>query len=133
MSKKINETPAARAKRIAQLKPQKAGTPAHNPKGRGKGVPNRATVIKKFLLAATSGNSKEFGIKDGEMTVADKMVLKQLQKALQGDLNAYKELMDSVFGKIPEKFIEAKEDEEPDLKTPGEAEKALEKLLKNVD
>lgn len=69
-----------------------------NPAGYPEGVPNRGTLLRKML-------AKEIDYKDpstGEFvrgTIEDAVTLAQLAKASEGDTNAYREIMDSVWGR----------------------------------
>lgn len=73
-----------------------------NPAGYTPGVPNRATVLKKLLalkMTYTDPTTQE----QVEGTVEEAMVWGIISKATQGDTPAYKEVMDSVYGKQTEK------------------------------
>ena len=73
-----------------------------NPEGYEAGKPNRGTLLRKML-------AKEIDYKDpstGQFargTVEDVITLAILAKASEGDVNAYKEVMDSVYGKLTDK------------------------------
>lgn len=73
-----------------------------NPNGRPKGSKNRSTSLKKMLgLKAQIINPAS---EDGEImkgTVEDKMAAAMVQKALSGNLMAFREIMDCVYGKMP--------------------------------
>lgn len=75
------------------LKSWKAGQ-SGNPAGKAKGTLNRSTIVKKWLEAAAS---------DGEGLVADQLVRALIKKAAEGDVAAFRELMDSTYGKITDK------------------------------
>jgi len=79
-----------------QFEPGECG----NPNGRPKGKKNRSTLLKKWLSIKTEVGTEE-----------DEIILGIIKKAKGGDVNAYKEIMDSLYGKIPEK-IEHKEVDE---------------------
>ena len=70
-----------------------------NPYGRPVGSRNRSTIVKQWLevkkLAKNPISSKE-----EELEIQDMMVLALINKALKGDVNAFKELMDSGYGKL---------------------------------
>lgn len=84
------------------LKPWKPGQ-SGNPKGREKGSRNRSTIVREALEAVAE---------DGVMYV-DKATIAILAKAMAGDVNAYKELMDSGYGKVSDKTeITGKDGEE---------------------
>lgn len=57
--------------------------------GRPPGSKNRSTIVREILEAKH----------DSGLTNAERMTVEIAQKALSGDLNAYKELMDSGYGK----------------------------------
>jgi len=106
--------------------------------GRGKGVKNRATILKKYLtviLRDKDGKTRgqPYGIQDDEpLTVEEAMEVAQINKALKGDTNAYREIKDSVYGKNPDIVIpldempESASSETKELK--GEA--LIEELIK---
>lgn len=61
--------------------------------GRPKGTKNRSTILKRWL---------EVQIKDG-LTVEDEVILALIKKAKQGDVQAIKEIQDTLHGKIIDK------------------------------
>lgn len=70
-------------------------------RGRKKGVPNRATVYKKILQAKT-----KVKMPDGEqreITVYEAIALGQAQSAMKGNTNAWKEIQDTLHGKMADK------------------------------
>ena len=90
------------------LTPFKKGT-INNPKGRPKGVRNRATIVKEMLALAGLKKHQDkmkavFGKEvPKDLTVVDQMTAVMVAKALSGDVSAYRELMDSGFGKLTDK------------------------------
>lgn len=80
-------------------------------RGRKKGVPNRATILKKWLKLKTNfPNQNGQGQKifeqletDLQITAEDKVVLSLIAKAWQGDVAAIREVMDTMYGKLTEK------------------------------
>ena len=71
-----------------QVNPQNAGRP--------KGKKNRSTILKKWIETA------------GEIdagTQEDEIVLALIQKAKAGDVGAFKEIMDTLYGKVPDKAV----------------------------
>jgi len=77
-----------KTKHLKSWKPGQSGNPA----GRPKGALNRSTLVRQLLDAkATDG---------GDGSVADQLVRAMIKKATNGDVNAYRELMDSAYGKI---------------------------------
>ncbi len=85
---------------IEDCTPWKPGQ-SGNPAGKPKGARNRSTIYREHLLKKG---------KNGQ--VVDDLVLAAINKALTGDMNALKELMDSGFGKVPDKLLHAETDEE---------------------
>jgi len=99
---KKDETKKIPRNREDNLRPQKAGEPSHNPNGRPKGSKNRSTLFKKWLETTTKSKNPISG-EDEEMTVEDKMVLKVIGNVLtKGDIQSFKEAMDSMYGKHQE-------------------------------
>lgn len=70
--------------------------------GRILGVPNRATVLKR-LLALTHRFEDPITGQQVNGTVEDAMAWGIIAKAIQGDTPAFKEVFDSVYGKITDK------------------------------
>jgi hypothetical protein len=78
------------------LKPFSKGE-SGNPNGRPKGTKNRSTIAKHWL--SISQNLKNPITGDTElMSQEDLMTLALIKKAREGDVNAYKALMDSGYG-----------------------------------
>lgn len=81
-----------------RFQPGQSGNPAGYPAG----VPNRGTIARRFL-------QKQINYKDpstGEYvlgTIEENMVLAMMAAATNGDVQAYKEIMDSVYGKMTDK------------------------------
>jgi hypothetical protein len=73
-----------------------------NPKGRGKGTRNRSTIVK-YWIEAIENTTNPITKKIEDLSQADLMTLAMIKKARKGDVSAYKELMDSAFGKITDK------------------------------
>jgi len=74
-----------------------------NPAGRPKGSRNRASIVKEWLEVMESVKNPITGLKE-TLQQQDIMTLALIKKARAGDVNAYKELMDSAHGKIVEKI-----------------------------
>jgi len=74
-----------------------------NPAGRPKGSRGRATIVKEWLEVMESVKNPITGLKE-TLQQQDIMTLALIKKARAGDVNAYKELMDSAHGKIVEKI-----------------------------
>jgi hypothetical protein len=69
-----------------------------NPNGRPKGSRNRATVAKQWLEVAQNIKNPITGA-DETLEQQDIMTLALIKKAREGDVSAYRELMDSAYGK----------------------------------
>jgi hypothetical protein len=72
-----------------------------NPAGRPKGLRNRSTIVREWMEAMERTKNPITGETE-ELTQADIATLAVLKKARSGDVNAYRELMDSAFGKNPD-------------------------------
>lgn len=70
-----------------------------NPKGRPKGSKNRSTIVKKWLETKERVHNPITN-KYQRLSQADIMTLALISKARKGDVLAFKELMDSAYGKI---------------------------------
>ena len=68
-----------------------------NPTGRKKGSKNRSTLAKKWLEVNQKAFNDITGLEE-VLTQEDLMTLAQIKKAKDGDVNAYKAIMDSAFG-----------------------------------
>lgn len=68
-----------------------------NPNGRPKGSKNRSTIAKYWLEVNQKLKNPITG-KEENMTQEDLMTLALIKKAREGDVNAYKALMDSGYG-----------------------------------
>ena len=91
------------------LIPAKKGE-IRNPKGRGKGVRGRATIVREWLMVEQKFKNPLTG-KEEILSQADIMTLAVISKARKGDVIAFRELMDSGFGKntdIQETTIDVK-------------------------
>lgn len=82
-----------------------------NPKGRGKGTLNSRTIIRKWLATKEKAENP-LTKKTHTLTQMDYIVLKQLEGARNGDTRAFKELLDRLEGKSPQRV---------DLTTNGES------------
>lgn len=67
-----------------------------NPNGRPKGSKNRSTIAKKWL--EVMGKYKNPITNEEDISVEDAITLAQIKKAMKGDSNAYKHVMDSAYG-----------------------------------
>ena len=78
------------------LKPFEAGE-SGNPAGRPKGSKNRSTIAKYWLEVNQNLKNPLTGESE-TMSQEDLMTLALIKKARDGDVNAYKALMDSGYG-----------------------------------
>jgi hypothetical protein len=78
------------------LKPFKKGE-SGNPAGRPKGSKNRSTIAK-YWLEAEQDLKNPLTSKEERMSQEDLMTLALIKKAREGDVAAYKALMDSGYG-----------------------------------
>ncbi len=92
---------------IPNSKPFQKGV-SGNPNGRPKGTRNRSTVAKQWLETIETVKNPISGQVE-QLDQQDIMTLALIKKARGGDVAAYKELMDSAYGKAPQ-FIETKSD-----------------------
>ena len=69
-----------------------------NPAGKPKGVKNRATVVKE-IFAIMLNDTNPVTNQSGRFSAEELAALAILKKAMSGDVQAYKELMDSAYGK----------------------------------
>lgn len=88
---------------MAKLENLKHFTAENQPanRGRKKGVPNRATVYKKILETKMKVTMPDKTQK--VMTLYEAVALGQVQSAMKGNTNAWKEIQDSLYGKMTEK------------------------------
>ena len=82
------------------LIPAKKGE-IRNPKGRGKGARNRKTIVREWLMVEQEIKNPITGTVE-TLSQADIMTLSLISKARKGDVAAFRELMDSGFGKNTE-------------------------------
>ena len=83
-------------KSIENLKPAWKKGESGNPNGRPKGSLNRSTIAKKWLEVFSQEE-----LEDGEvkwLSNEEAITLALIRKARNGDVNAYKALMDSAYG-----------------------------------
>ena len=70
-----------------------------NPAGRPVGARNRSTIVKYWLEGKKFSKNPISNQKE-ELEIQDMIVIALIDKALKGDVNAFKELMDSGYGKL---------------------------------
>lgn len=68
-----------------------------NPNGRPKGSRNRSTIAKKWLEVNQRAKNEVTGSIE-DLTQEDLITLAQIKKAKDGDVAAYKALLDSAWG-----------------------------------
>lgn len=78
------------------LKSYKKGQ-SGNPKGRPKGSKNRSTIAR-YWLNVEQQLKNPITSETETMSQEDLMTLAQIKKAREGDVSAYKALMDSTYG-----------------------------------
>jgi hypothetical protein len=83
------------------LIPPKKGE-IRNPKGKPKGTLNRSTLLKKWLAVNIQTASLEDKTKKITTSCFDAIEMTIIKKALAGDVQAYKEIKDTLYGKIAE-------------------------------
>ena len=79
-----------------------------NPNGRPKGAKNRSTIARYWLEVNQSLKNPLTGETE-TMSQEDLMTLALIKKAREGDVNAYKALMDSGYG-APKQDVDIKGD-----------------------
>ena len=83
------------------LTPFKKGQ-SGNPNGRPKGVLNSKTILERFLsIEKKMQNPLNNTIEN--LSIAELLTLKQIANAMNGDLSAYKEIIDRLEGKSQSK------------------------------
>jgi hypothetical protein len=92
------------------LIPAKKGE-IRNPNGRPKGAKNRSTIARRWLEVNQSLKNPLTGEQE-TMSQEDLMTLALIKKAREGDVTAYKALMDSGYG-APLQQIEQTNIEQP--------------------
>lgn len=76
-----------------------------NPAGHAKGVKNRATVARNWLEVNQTLNNPLTNLKE-QLSQEDIMTLSMIKKARDGDVGAYKALLDSAYG-APKQELDA--------------------------
>jgi hypothetical protein len=74
-----------------------------NPNGRPKGSRNRSTIVKEWLDVLEKVKNPITGQTE-ELQQQDIITLALIKKARGGDVNAFKELMDSAYGRQKQEF-----------------------------
>ena len=86
---------------LDNLKPAWQKGESGNPKGYPKGQKNRSTIARQWLEVNQSLKNPLTG-ENETMSQEDLMTLAQIKKAREGDVAAYKALMDSAYGSPPQ-------------------------------
>lgn len=73
-----------------------------NPKGREPGVPNRSTILKKWLTTEVDALNPITGGQE-KLTVEDEVIFALITRARTGDVPAIREILDSTYGKLADK------------------------------
>ena len=84
------------ADKLENLKPFEKGE-SGNPNGRPKGAKNRSTIAK-YWLEVNQKLKNPLTNQEETMSQEDLMTLALIKKAREGDVTAYKALMDSGYG-----------------------------------
>lgn len=74
-----------------------------NPNGRPKGAKNRSTTARKWLNVNIKAVNP-LSLEEEQMSQEDLMTLALIKKARQGDVGAYKALLDSGYGQAKEQI-----------------------------
>ena len=80
-----------------QIEPRWEKGESGNPNGRPKGSKNRSTIARQWLEVNQNLKNPLTG-ENETMSQEDLMTLALIKKAREGDVNAYKALMDSGYG-----------------------------------
>jgi hypothetical protein len=98
-----------------------------NPKGRPKGAKSRKTLIRELLDLEETIINPITGKRE-KLSQAQLMTLALIKKARKGDVIAFRELMDSGFGKNDDKS----EDDNIEFDLEGLSVRERAKMLKNL-
>jgi len=111
-----------------QIEPRWTKGESGNPNGRPKGSKNRSTIARHWLQVNQNLKNPLTG-ENETMSQEDLMTLALIKKAREGDVNAYKALMDSGYG-APVQQIEQTN---TDIDLSGLTTDELKELLKGDD
>jgi hypothetical protein len=81
-----------------QIQPRWQKGESGNPAGKPKGTRNRSTIVREWLEVQQSVKNPITGEQE-VLEQQDIMTLALIKKAREGDVNAFRELMDSAHGK----------------------------------
>jgi len=82
-----------------------------NPLGKPKGILNSKTILERFLSCETVTTNPITGIEE-TLSYEEILHLKQIKKAMEGDLAAYKEIIERLEGKAQAKLDITTQDEQ---------------------
>ena len=94
------------------LKPFKKGE-SGNPNGRPKGTRSRSTIVREWLECSEVMTNPITGEKE-TLQQSDIITLALIKKARKGDVQAFKELMDSGFGRTVQEIEQTINGGKPD-------------------
>jgi len=94
------------------LKPFKKGE-SGNLEGRPKGARSRSTIVREWLECSESVTNPITGKKE-KLMQSDIITLALIKKARKGDVQAFKELMDSGFGRTVQEIEQTINGGKPD-------------------
>ena len=97
-----------------QIEPRWKKGESGNPAGRPPGIPNAKTRYKRLLELTSKKTNPVTGLEE-EFTQLELMDMALFKKALSGNINAYKELLDRLEGKAQQSV---------DITTDGESLKS---------
>lgn len=103
MAKTKEKKTDSKKKQLDNLKPFVKGE-SGNPKGRPPGTENSTTRLKRLLSLVQSKKNPVSG-KDENFTMLEQMDMAMILKALKGDVNAYREILDRWEGKATQTNI----------------------------
>jgi len=93
----MEHQPEEKKKGKGNIEPRWEKGESGNPAGRPKGSRNRSTIARHWLEVNQKMKNPLTGLEE-EMTQEDLMTLALIKKARDGDVSAYKALMDSGYG-----------------------------------
>ena len=70
-----------------------------NPNGRPKGTKNRSTLVRELLEMESTFNNP-LTEQSEKLSYAEQIIIAQIAEARKGNVQAFKELMDSAYGKM---------------------------------
>lgn len=102
MAKEQRKNSDGKAKRLANLKPPFQPGQSGNPAGRPQGSRNRSSVLKE-LLATVCDFTNPLTLKKETADLETQIMTALAAKARRGDIQAIKEIQDTVYGKVSDK------------------------------